>query len=120
LELSPQQVERIAKRAAELIEPTGGPEPYIDKRAMAAALGMSVRWVEDRLAEGLPSVLISGRRKFRRRDAERWLEASGHIDRGRYGGHVPTNRGGAACTTRPTARGENMPPTSTAHSTRGR
>lgn len=56
-------------------------EPWLDKRALAQHLGCSPRWVQSRLAEGLPSAMIAGRRKFRASEAERWLTKHGHIRR---------------------------------------
>lgn len=57
-------------------------EPWLDKPGIAEHLGCSVRWVELRVAEGMPSALIAGRRKFRASEVEPWLERAGHIVRG--------------------------------------
>ncbi len=57
-------------------------EPWLDKRALAAHLGCGVRWIELRVAEGMPSAMIAGRRKFRVSEVEPWLERAGHIERG--------------------------------------
>ena len=56
-------------------------EPWLDKRGLAEHLGCGVRWVEARLAEGMPSAMIAGRRKFRASEVEPWLERAGHIRR---------------------------------------
>jgi hypothetical protein len=49
-------------------------EPWMSKQQLAAALGFSVRWVEYRLAEGLPHRRIGGRVRFQRSVAEAWLQ----------------------------------------------
>jgi hypothetical protein len=46
----------------------------MSKQQLAAALGFSVRWVEYRLAEGLPHRRIGGRVRFQRSVAEAWLQ----------------------------------------------
>ena len=56
-------------------------EPWLDKRGLASHLGCGVRWIEMRVAEGMPSALIAGRRKFRASEVEPWLERAGHIRR---------------------------------------
>lgn len=56
-------------------------ERWVDKRGLAAHLGCSVRWIEERLADGMPSAMIAGRRKFRISEAEAWLERAGHLVR---------------------------------------
>ncbi len=83
LELPPEQVEQIARRASELVEPAAEPEPWLDKRQLAGALSMSVRWVETRLRDDppMPSVMLNGRRRFQRSEVEAWLETAGHLQR---------------------------------------
>jgi hypothetical protein len=54
-------------------------EERLTKAEYAARLCCSVRWLEYRLAEGLPSELIAGRRKFRPSVADEWLRREGHI-----------------------------------------
>ncbi len=56
-------------------------ERWLDKRALADHLGCGVRWIEDRLSEGMPSAMIAGRRKFRASEVEEWLERNGHLRR---------------------------------------
>lgn len=56
-------------------------EPWLDKRGIADHLGCKVRWIEYRMAEGLPHAMIAGRIKFRASEVERWLESNGHIER---------------------------------------
>jgi predicted DNA-binding transcriptional regulator AlpA len=80
LELTPQQLKTIAKLAAEFVEPPAE-EPWLSKPQLAETLGCSVRWIEDRLREGMPSVMLAGARKFRRSEVEGWLDAAGHLRR---------------------------------------
>jgi hypothetical protein len=56
-----------------------GPEPWIDKRALASCLGFSKRWVEQRTSEGMPSRLMGGQRRYRLSVAESWLRENGHL-----------------------------------------
>jgi hypothetical protein len=49
-------------------------EPWMSKQQLAHALGFSVRWLEYRLAEGLPHRRIGGRVRFQRSVAEAWLQ----------------------------------------------
>jgi hypothetical protein len=56
-------------------------EPWLGKRAMAAHLGCSERWLEYRLRDGLPSWKIAGRVKFRPSLVEAWLTENGHMER---------------------------------------
>jgi hypothetical protein len=37
-----------------------------------------VRWIEARLAEGMPSSMIAGRRKFKVSKVEAWLKEHGY------------------------------------------
>lgn len=50
-----------------------GNEPWLAKRALADALGFSVRWVEYRVKEGMPHRVIGGRLRFQRSVVESWL-----------------------------------------------
>ena len=56
-------------------------EPWLDKKGLADHLGCGTRWIEARLAEGMPSAMIAGRRKFRATEVESWLERAGHLRR---------------------------------------
>lgn len=61
-----------ALRLAELT--TGAwPEPWLSKRDLATYLGFSTRWVEYRIAEGMPHRRIGGRVRFRLTEVESWL-----------------------------------------------
>jgi hypothetical protein len=48
-------------------------EPLLTKRQLASHFQMSTRWVELRMAEGMPSELISGRRRYRLSAVNGWL-----------------------------------------------
>ncbi len=61
------------------VEPAPAPESRVDKRALAAHFGMSVRWVEHRMKEGLPHEHMDGRARFRIRESEAWLRANDHL-----------------------------------------
>jgi hypothetical protein len=56
----------------------GGPGPLLDKKQLAAhpSIRRSVRWIEERLREGMPSTLDKkGRRKFQLSDVQEWLNS---------------------------------------------
>ena len=57
------------------------PQPWLDRQALAAHLGCSVRWVELRMAEGMPHWKVAGRMKFRVSEVEAWLAENGHMER---------------------------------------
>lgn len=50
-----------------------GSEPWLSKRQIAAHFGFSIRWVELRVHEGMPSQMIGGRRRFRVSECETWI-----------------------------------------------
>jgi phage terminase Nu1 subunit (DNA packaging protein) len=50
-------------------------EQLVTKKQLAASLGFSTRWVELRVREGMPSVVIGNRRRFRISEVMRWLES---------------------------------------------
>jgi len=52
-------------------------EQRLTKRRLALHYGRSVRWVELRLAEGAPSLLIDGRREITLAEFDRWLREKG-------------------------------------------
>lgn len=57
-------------------------EKWMTKAELAEHLGCGVRWIEMRTAEGMPSAVIAGRRKYRASEVEPWLERAGHLRRG--------------------------------------
>lgn len=56
-------------------------EKWLTKAQLADFLGCGVRWIEMRVAEGMPSAMIAGRRKFRPSEVEPWLERAGYLQR---------------------------------------
>jgi hypothetical protein len=53
-------------------------DPWLTKAALGRALGgYSLRWVECRLADGMPSRLEGGQRKFLLSEARAWLAVNG-------------------------------------------
>lgn len=57
-------------------------EKWMTKAELAEHLGCGVRWIEMRVAEGMPSALIASRRKFKASEVEPWLERAGYLVRG--------------------------------------
>jgi hypothetical protein len=64
-------------------EPVERPEPYLSKQSLAAHYDMSVRWVEQKIAAGLPVAHYVGRKpprpRFRLSETDSWLRANGHL-----------------------------------------
>lgn len=52
-------------------------DPWIGKAQFARHLGMSTRWVEQRMREGMPSRMLAGRRQFKVSACEDWLRERG-------------------------------------------
>ena len=50
-----------------------GTEPWMTKPQLAAHLGFSTRWVEYRVAEGMPHARFGGRLRFQASAVEDWL-----------------------------------------------
>lgn len=56
------------------------PESYLSKQSLAAHYAMSVRWVELRIAEGLPVAdYMDKRPRFRLSETDSWLRERGHL-----------------------------------------
>lgn len=53
------------------------PDPWITRAEVAARLGVSVRWVDYRVTEGMPSLKMRGARRFKMREVEDWLRQRG-------------------------------------------
>lgn len=72
---------------AERLSPTLAPAPPLDpdrwrdKHGLAEHLCCGVRWIEGRMAEGMPHAEIAGRVKFKVAEAEPWLYEHGFIER---------------------------------------
>lgn len=60
-------------------EPVKLPEPRVSKRTFAEQVGMSVRWVEQKIAAGMPCEYIDGRPRLRVTEGEDWLRTNGHL-----------------------------------------
>lgn len=74
-------LDAVARRLLEEELPPAWPEPWLSKTALAKHLSCSVRWVEQRMEEGMPHAHIAGRAKFRVSEVEPWLEQHGHLSR---------------------------------------
>jgi len=76
------RLDRIERRLGRLFkEPLAvGVEPWISKRELARTLGVGVRWLDDRVAEGLPHRHIAGAHKFRLSAVEPWLKGRGLLE----------------------------------------
>ena len=55
-------------------------ELWLPKKQLARTLGISERWLEYRIEEGLPHRRIAGRCVFRLNAVESWLRKRGHIE----------------------------------------
>ena len=77
-----ERLDRIERRLGRLLkEPLGaGVEPWISKRELARTLAVGVRWLDDRVAEGLPHRHIAGAHKFRLSVVEPWLKRRGLLE----------------------------------------
>jgi hypothetical protein len=59
------------------------PERWRDKHGLAEHFSCGIRWIEERMTEGMPHKYIAGKAKFKISRVEPWLEAHGFIeDRG--------------------------------------
>jgi hypothetical protein len=56
-------------------------EPWLNKKGLEEYLACSERWIEGRMAEGMPHAKIAGRIKFKTSEVEPWLEENGHMER---------------------------------------
>jgi hypothetical protein len=54
--------------------PRPKPEPWLSKKEDALHYGFSTRWVEYRLAEGMPHRKIGGAIRFQLSEVDAWLE----------------------------------------------
>ena len=80
--MTDQQIELVARRVAELIQPD---EPYLDKAEIAAHLKCSTRTIELEMRDnGLPYYVMFGRSKFKASEVECWLVDSGRRCVGRF------------------------------------
>jgi hypothetical protein len=56
-------------------------EAWLTKPQLCDHLGCSERWIENRMAEGMPAWKIAGRIKFKVSEVEPWLQENGHMER---------------------------------------
>ena len=56
-------------------------EPWLTTTAIAEFFGCSERQIRYWKADGMPSAIIGGRRKYRPSECEPWLERAGHLRR---------------------------------------
>jgi hypothetical protein len=56
-------------------------EPWLAKAQLAEYLACSERWIETKMAEGMPHAKIAGRIKFKPSEVEAWLAANGYLER---------------------------------------
>jgi hypothetical protein len=54
---------------------------WLDKASIADYFGLSISFIEKRMAEGLPHAVIGRRTKFRVQEVEPWLEEHGYLTR---------------------------------------
>jgi hypothetical protein len=71
------RLDRIERVLVELAGNGDAAELWLPKRELARRLGVSVRWIDYRLAEGLPHREIAGRVVFRLSTVEGWLRTRG-------------------------------------------
>lgn len=48
-------------------------EPWMTKQQLARHLSMSVRWIEQRVKDGMPMVRFGSRPRFRASEVEQWI-----------------------------------------------
>jgi hypothetical protein len=74
------KLDAIERRLAALAEDRSKvAELWLTKRELARALGVSVRWIELRIAEGMPHREIAGKKVFQLSTAEAWLRRRGYL-----------------------------------------
>lgn len=56
------------------------PERWRDKHGLAEHFSCGIRWIEERMAEGMPHKYIAGKAKFKVSRVEPWLDQHGFIE----------------------------------------
>jgi predicted DNA-binding transcriptional regulator AlpA len=81
-ELLLDRLTTIERQLAALLDQSGvaALEPWLTKRQLASHLGVSPRWLDDRVAEGLPKRFLAGSNKFRLSEVEPWLQRHGYLE----------------------------------------
>lgn len=82
LAIALDRLDRIEHALAGVIARAEGAqlEPWLTKRQVAEHLGVSPRWLDARIAEGLPRRELAGASKLRVSDVERWLAKQGYLE----------------------------------------
>jgi len=78
LSLLIDRLDAIQRDVEELAAP--GDERWRTKTQLAAHLVISSRWIDYRVAEGLPRRKLAGGHKFRVSEVEHWLRAHGYLE----------------------------------------
>lgn len=87
----------IGEASPAAASPVQVPESYLSKQSLAAHYAMSVRWVEKRIAEGLPVAdYMEGRPRLRLSETDPWLRERGHLTAERPATPRPGTKAGAA------------------------
>ena len=78
------RLEAIERQLRALLDQEGVArlEPWLTKRQLAVYLGVSPRWLDDRVAAGMPHRRLAGSNKFRLSQVEPWLARQGYLDGG--------------------------------------
>lgn len=78
---APTPTERAGKPSSRAPIPS---EPWVSWAQLSTFLGGACkkRWLEARVAEGMPSAIIAGKRVFRISEVVPWLRDRGHIEEG--------------------------------------
>jgi hypothetical protein len=74
------RLDRIEGQLTKLVEGPGNvTELWLPKKRLALELGVSPRWIEDRIKEGLPHRVIAGKTLFRLKVVESWLKEQSYL-----------------------------------------
>ena len=75
------RLDRIERLVSQICDNGDVAELWLSKKELAQRLGVSVRWIDYRIAEGLPRREIAGRLVFRLPTVEGWLRTRGLLER---------------------------------------
>lgn len=78
--LAPQPVPVAPPPTGDMPRQAEAERPWLDKPALADHFSCSIRWVEQRMEDGMPHAHIAGRAKFRLAVVTEWLTENDHID----------------------------------------
>jgi hypothetical protein len=76
------RIESLGRRLDRLSEERSNVTPmFLTKRALATNYCMSLRWVDDRVADGMPVARrVSGKLQFKLVDTDAWLKQHGFLE----------------------------------------